>query len=83
MEPTLEMGDFPSGALCDRLLVEKLSYRFHPPQRNNLVVFKVPPQLEAQNLHNDLIKPVIGLPGDVVQIHGSCPVYVLKPLSLC
>jgi signal peptidase I len=33
MEPTLEVGD--------RLLVEKLSYRFHPPQRNDLVVFKI------------------------------------------
>lgn len=60
MEPTLEVGD--------RLLVEKLSYRFHPPQREDLVVFKAPPKLEAQNLHDDLIKRVVGLPGDVVQI---------------
>lgn len=63
MEPTLEVGD--------RLLVEKLSYRFHPPQRNDLVVFKSPRQLEAQNLHDDLIKRVVGLPGDVVQIHDG------------
>lgn len=63
MEPTLEVGD--------RLLVEKLSYRFHPPQRNDLVVFKAPPQLEAQNLNDDLIKRVVGLPGDVVQIHDG------------
>ena len=63
MEPTLEVGD--------RLLVEKLSYRFHPPQRNDLVVFKAPPALQAQNLHDDLIKRVVGLPGDVVQIHDG------------
>ena len=63
MEPTLEVGD--------RLLVEKLSYRFHPPQRNDLVVFKAPPELKAQNLHDDLIKRVVGLPGDVVQIHDG------------
>lgn len=60
MEPTLEASDSPSGTLRDRLLVEKLSYRFHPPQRNDLVVFKAPPELEAQNLHDD-----------VVQIHGE------------
>lgn len=63
MQPTLEVGD--------RLLVEKLSYRFHPPQRNDLVVFKAPPELEAQNLHDDLIKRVVGLPGDVVQIRNG------------
>ena len=28
-------------------------------------------ELEAQNLHNDLIKRVVGLPGDVVQIHDG------------
>lgn len=63
MEPTLEVGD--------RLLVEKLSYRFHLPQRNDLVVFKASPELEAQNLHDDLIKRVVDLPGDVVQIHDG------------
>jgi signal peptidase I len=71
MEPMLEVGDSPSGTLRERLLVEKLSYRFHPPQRNDLVVFKAPPELEAQNLHDDLIKRVVGLPGDVVQIHDG------------
>lgn len=63
MQPTLEVGDL--------LLVEKLSYRFQPPQRNDLVIFNAPPELEAQNLHNDLIKRVVGLPGDVVQIHAG------------
>ncbi len=71
MEPTLEVGDSPSGTLCDRLLVEKLSYRFHSPRREDLVVFKVPPELEAQYLHDDLKKRVVGLPGDVVQIHDE------------
>ncbi len=54
-----------------RLLVEKLSYGFHPPQRNDLVVFKAPPKLEAQNLHDDLIKRVVGLRGDMVQIRNG------------
>ena len=62
MELTLEVGN------C--LLVEKLSYRFYPLNENALVVFKAPPQLEAQNLYDDLIKRVVGLPGDVVQIRN-------------
>jgi signal peptidase I len=71
-QPTA-IGDRTGRHTSDRssyhLLVEKLSYRFHPPQRNDLVVFKAPPELEAQNLHDDLIKRVVGLPGDVLQIH--------------
>ena len=63
MQPTLEVGD--------RLLVEKLSYHFHSPQRKDLVVFKAPPELEAQTLHDDLIKRVVGIPGDVIQIRNG------------
>ena len=63
MQPTLEVGD--------RLLVEKLSYHFHSPQRTELVVFKAPPELKAQNLHDDLIKRVVGIPGDVIQIRNG------------
>lgn len=48
-----------------------MNYRFHPLQRNDLVVFKAPLQLEAQNLHDDLIERVVGLPGNVVQIHDG------------
>ncbi|MBD2463408.1 signal peptidase I [Oscillatoria sp. FACHB-1407] len=71
MERTLKVGDLPTGTLRDRLLVEKLSYRFRPPQRNDLVVFKAPPALQVQNLHDDMIKRVVGLPGDVVQVRNG------------
>jgi signal peptidase I len=60
MLPTLEAGD--------RLIVEKLSYRFHPPHRGDIVVFHAPPVLVAQGIHEDLIKRVMGVPGDVVLI---------------
>ena len=46
-----------------RLVVEKLSYRFHGPQRFDIVVLKVPSQGEEL-----LIKRVIGLPGETVEI---------------
>jgi signal peptidase I len=46
-----------------RLVVEKLSYRFHGPQRFDIVVLQVPSQGEEL-----LIKRVIGLPGETVEI---------------
>lgn len=52
-----------------RLVVEKLSYRLHTPQRGDIVVLRVRPEDEL------LIKRVIGLPGDQVEIHDGT-VYV-------
>lgn len=48
-----------------RLVVEKLSYRLHTPQRGDIVVLKVRPEDEM------LIKRVIGLPGDRVEIRDG------------
>ena len=53
-----------------RLVVEKLSYRFHGPQRFDIVVLKMPSQGEEL-----LIKRVIGLPGETVEIQDG-QVYV-------
>jgi len=55
MRPTLEDGEF--------VLVNRLAYRFADYQRGDIIVFKhpgAPPQ--------DLIKRIIGLPGDTVVI---------------
>jgi signal peptidase I len=58
MEPNLHSNQ--------RLVVEKLSYRFHSPQRFDIVVLKVPSQGEEL-----LIKRVVGLPGETVEIKGG------------
>lgn len=65
MLPTLEVGD--------RLIVEKLSYYTHPPQRGDVIVFAPPPQLQEQGFEADqaFIKRVIGLPGDTVEVKGG------------
>ena len=61
MEPTLQIGD--------RILVNKLSYDLHGVDRGDIVVFSRPP---AENCGgpevNDLVKRVIGLPGDVLSL---------------
>ena len=64
MEPTLQIGD--------RILVNKLSYHLHGVDRGDIVVFSRPP---AENCGgpevNDLVKRVIGLPGDVISLSSG------------
>jgi signal peptidase I len=59
MEPTLKPGD--------RVLVNKLSYHLHPIHRGDIVVFKRPPGETSDPAIKDLIKRVIGLPGDTIE----------------
>lgn len=65
MVPTLLVGD--------RLLVEKMSYRFHDPERGDVVVFSAPDRMKelAPGFNQALIKRVIGLPGDSLEIVGG------------
>ncbi|NER35290.1 MAG: signal peptidase I [Oscillatoria sp. SIO1A7] len=67
MLPTLEIDD--------RLIVDKLGYRFGDPQRGDVVVFAPTAKLEAQNFKDAFIKRVIGLPGEIIQVKGG-EVYV-------
>lgn len=55
MLPTLEHGE--------RLLVDKISYRFVEPARGEIIVFKNPSDTSEQ-----FVKRVIGLPGDKVAV---------------
>ena len=63
MESTLSDGD--------NLIVDKLSYRFHDPERFDIVVF--PYQYKK---HTYYIKRVIGLPGETVQIDYEGNIYI-------
>lgn len=58
MYDTLENGD--------NLILEKLSYRFHEPERFDIVVFRY-----THKKNTFYIKRVIGLPGETVQIVDS------------
>jgi signal peptidase I len=54
MEPTLSPGDY--------ILVNRLIYFLHPPQRGDIIVFRFP-----RDEHWDFVKRIIGLPGDLVE----------------
>lgn len=50
----------------DRVLVNKLSYRLHEVHRGDIVVFRAPPEAATTRV-KDLIKRVIGLPGETIE----------------
>lgn len=61
MQPTLSDGD--------NLIVDKLSYRFHDPDRFDIIVF---PQEDGRYF----IKRIIGLPGENVRIDEDGFIYI-------
>ncbi len=65
MLPTLAEGD--------RLVVEKLSYRFGDPQRGDIIVFNPPAQL---NFRGAYIKRLIGMPGDRLEVQPGVGVLI-------
>lgn len=63
MEPMLTNGD--------NLIVDKISYRFHEPERFDIIVF--PFQYEDNVFY---IKRIIGLPGETVRIDDEGNIYI-------
>ena len=65
MKPTLQIGQ--------RLIVSKVSYLFHEPERGDIVTFHPPQQPEDAT---PLIKRIIGLPGESVVVKdGTVYIY--------
>jgi signal peptidase I len=67
MQPTLQIDD--------RVLVNKLSYKSVPVRRGDIIVFQPPEALSKFNIKGALVKRVIGLPGERVQVKNG-QVYV-------
>ena len=64
MEPTLQIGD--------RIVVDKLSYHLHGVDRGNIIVFSTPPKENCAGPPvSDLVKRVIGLPGETISVSGG------------
>jgi signal peptidase I len=56
----------------DRVLVNKLSYRLHDPRRGDVVVLK---RIETNAQERDLIKRVVGLPGETLE-YRDCQLFI-------
>ncbi len=65
----------------NRVLVSKLSYRLFDIDRGDVVVFDRVTTDGGTVQHDDLIKRVIGLPGDTIEIK-SCDVFINDQLLL-
>ncbi|GAB4226798.1 MAG: signal peptidase I [Elainellaceae cyanobacterium] len=72
MVPTLEVND--------RLIVEKISYLLHPPERGDVIVF-MPPDAAGQaclglsapggKIKDAFIKRIVGLPGETIAVEAG------------
>ncbi len=58
MEPTFKNGDY--------LIVDELSYRFRPPKKDEVVIFRYP-----LNQSVYFIKRIVGLPGETIDVDGK------------
>lgn len=63
MEPTLQVGD--------RIIVDKLAVSWGTINIGDVVVFKAPPAENCGEVVTDLVKRVIGIPGDTLTSRGN------------
>lgn len=69
MEPTLHCArpvDGCRGRFSDRVIANRVIYRFRDPRRGEIVVFQTPPRAEACGETGTFVKRIVGLPGEVV-----------------
>lgn len=63
MQPTLQIND--------RLIINKLAYRFRAPERGDIVIFSPTEALQRENVRDAFIQRIIGLPGDKVEVKSG------------
>jgi signal peptidase I len=79
MEPTLH--GTPNQWEADKIIVDKLKYKFSQPQRGDIVVFSPTEELQKEQYQDAFIKRVIGLPGETVQLKKGRVYINDKPLD--
>ena len=75
MEPTLHCARPAEGCKAgtsDRVIADRLAYRFHGPRRGDIVVFTAPSAAaRACQSGGTFVKRVVGLPGERLAAHGG------------
>ena len=75
MEPTLHCAK-PArdcrARVADRVIANRLVYRFHAPRRGDIIVFEAPSQVEGVcGADGAFIKRLVGLPGEKVSMRNG------------
>ena len=52
------------------MLTEKISYELHDPERGDMVIFDAPPAAATPDIV-ELVKRVVGLPGETIEERGG------------
>jgi signal peptidase I len=75
MEPTLHCAKPADGCrsrVSDRVIANRLVYRFHDPQRGDIIVFKTPDSVKAAcGADGTFVKRIVGLPGERVSMRNG------------
>jgi signal peptidase I len=75
MEPTLHCAKPADGCrsrASDRVIANRIVYRFHAPERGDIVVFKAPASVAAAcDAGGTLVKRIVGLPGEQVSMDNG------------
>ena len=77
MEPTLHCakpGPYCLGSINDRVIANRLAYRFGAPRRGQIVVFRAPAAAERCGSGSGgsiFVKRLVGMPGDRVMQRGD------------
>jgi len=75
MEPTLHCGKPADGCrsrVSDHVIANRIVYRFHAPQRGDIIVFKAPASVAAAcNAGGTFVKRIVGLPGEQVSMENG------------
>ncbi|MEA5513455.1 signal peptidase I [Nodularia sp. UHCC 0506] len=79
MEPTL--NGTPNQWEADKIIVDKLKYRFSEPQRGDIVVFSPTKTLKDEQYNDAFIKRIVALPGEKVELRDGLVYINNKPLE--
>lgn len=75
MEPTLHCAKPADGCrsrVSDRVIANRIVYRFHAPERGDIVVFDAPADVKAAcNAGGAFVKRIVGLPGEKVSMQNG------------
>ena len=85
MEPTLHCAAPTAGCraqFADRVIANRLAYRFRSPERGEIVVFRAPARAaQACNGGGDYVKRIVGLPGETITMRRGHVLVDGRPLD--